>query len=243
MRSLLPILSVILSVFLFTAPAGFAQELSGGEMLPRLSSETPGTSGQPGHTSAVSTSDTASTSADSDGNSSSEPGAMSYSMIVLIMLLGGLILLFIEVALIPGFGITGVTGIVVILAGLGLSFWKLDMRLAVLYSFSSLAALIGLVFWAVYVFPHTSMGKKFVLQAKISVEDGYTATRDLEKYIGMEGIATSDLRPSGIARIGEERLDVLADGEYVPRQSKIKVLRVKNGALIVGMIQQPAENA
>ncbi|HEY9071477.1 MAG TPA: NfeD family protein [Candidatus Ozemobacteraceae bacterium] len=160
-------------------------------------------------------------------------------MIVLAMLIGGLVLLFVEVALIPGFGLTGVTGILVILAGLGLAFWKLDIRLAVLYSFGSIAALIGLVLWAIYIFPHTSVGKKFVLETKISLEDGYTATRDLEKYIGMEGVATSDLRPSGIARIGDERLDVLSDGEFVPRQSRIKVLRIRNGALIVGIVEPP----
>jgi len=243
MRSLLTFLSIILFVILFTAPVVLAQELSGGDMLPRLSTGTAATNGQTDFTAADSTSGMASTAANPGSDLSSEPGAMSYSMVVLIMLIGGLILLFIEVALIPGFGVTGVTGILVILAGLGLSFWKLDMRLAVLYSFGSLAALIGLILWAVYVFPHTSLGKKFVLQAKMSVEDGYIATRDLDKYVGMEGIATSDLRPSGIARIGDERVDVLADGEYVPRQSRIKVLRVKNGALIVAMIEQPAGKA
>jgi len=235
-------LFLLLAVFFATSTAT-AQEMSGEELLPRLSSGTT-SSDAPAEAAPA---DTVREQADgrnvSKATSPGEPGSISYGLIVLSMLIGGLILLFIEVALIPGFGITGVTGIIVIFAGLGLAFWKLDIRLAVLYSFGSMAALVGLVLWAIYIFPYTSVGKKFVLTAKISVEDGFTATRDLERFVGMEGVATSDLRPSGIARIGDERMDVLSDGEFVPRQSKIKVLRVKNGALIVAMIEPPPADA
>jgi len=244
MRNMLPYFSLflLLAVFFATSTAT-AQEMSGEELLPRLSSGTT-SSDAPAEAAPA---DTVREQADgrnvSKATSPGEPGSISYGLIVLSMLIGGLILLFIEVALIPGFGITGVTGIIVIFAGLGLAFWKLDIRLAVLYSFGSMAALVGLVLWAIYIFPHTSVGKKFVLTAKISVEDGFTATRDLERFVGMEGVATSDLRPSGIARIGDERMDVLSDGEFVPRQSKIKVLRVKNGALIVAMIEPPPADA
>ncbi|HOT30349.1 MAG TPA: NfeD family protein [Candidatus Ozemobacteraceae bacterium] len=244
MRNMLPYFSLflLLAVFFATSTAT-AQEMSGEELLPRLSSGTT-SSDAPAEAAPA---DTVREQADgrnvSKATSPGEPGSISYGLIVLSMLIGGLILLFIEVALIPGFGITGVTGIIVIFAGLGLAFWKLDIRLAVLYSFGSMAALVGLVLWAIYIFPYTSVGKKFVLTAKISVEDGFTATRDLERFVGMEGVATSDLRPSGIARIGDERMDVLSDGEFVPRQSKIKVLRVKNGALIVAMIEPPPADA
>ena len=161
-------------------------------------------------------------------------------VVVLAMLIGGLVLLFIEVALIPGFGLTGVTGIVIILAGLGLSFWKLDTRVAVIYTLVSFVALVALVLWAVYVFPYTSLGKRFRLETKISVEDGYTAIRDMSAYVGREGVATSDLRPSGIARIGDERLDVISDGEFGPRGTRIRVVKVKSGSVIVTPLEPPA---
>jgi len=240
MRNMLPVFSFLLLLACFFATqAVMAQEMSGEEFLPRLSSGTTDSGRQPEAAPTGTSDEPAGTGKPAETPAPGEPGAVSYSMVVLAMLIGGLLLLFIEVALIPGFGITGVTGIIAIFAGLGLAFWKLDIRLAVLYSFGSMAALVGLVLWAIYIFPHTSIGKKFVLNAKISVEDGFTAIRDLERFVGMEGVATSDLRPSGIARIGDERMDVLSDGEFVPRQSKIKVLRVKEGALIVAMIEPP----
>lgn len=240
MRNIVPLFFfLLLFAVLFAAPTGTAQELSGEELLPRLASAVAEATGKTDDKPAHSTTSTEGSTPRTEPSAGTEPGPISYGMVVLALLIGGLVLLFVEVALIPGFGLTGITGIIVIFAGLGLAFWKLDIRLAVLYSFGSMAALVGLVLWAIYIFPHTSVGKKFVLNAKISVEDGYTATRELDRFVGMEGIATSDLRPSGIARIGDERMDVLSDGEYVPRQSKIKVLRVKNGALIVGMIESP----
>ncbi|HQG29374.1 MAG TPA: NfeD family protein, partial [Candidatus Ozemobacteraceae bacterium] len=239
-----PVFSMFfLLVCFFATPAITAQEMSGAELLPRLSSGTTDSVGQAEADPTRAGGESAGAEKPPETHVSGEPGSISYGIIVLAMLIGGLVLLFIEVALIPGFGITGVTGIIVIFAGLGLAFWKLDIRLAVLYSFGSMAALVGLVLWAIYIFPHTSIGKKFVLNAKISIEDGFTATRDLDRFVGMEGVATSDLRPSGIARIGDERMDVLSDGEFVPRQSKIKVLRVKNGALIVAMIEPPPADA
>ena len=197
-----------------------AQELSDGELLPRKA------------TSPEAISPEMPLIPPASGTASPEED-LPYGLISLALLLAGLILLFIEVALIPGFGVTGVTGIILILAGLALSFWKLDLKLAILFSLASMIGLIAIVVWAVYVFPHTRMGKRFVLQTTISAEDGFTATRDLGKYIGMEGTTTSDLRPSGIVRLGDERLDVMSDGEYIPRGTKIKVVKVKNGNLLV----------
>jgi membrane-bound serine protease (ClpP class) len=43
--------------------------------------------------------------------------------------------------------------------------------------------------------------------------------------VGREGTALTDLRPSGTARIGEERIDVVTEGEYVPQGSKVLVVR------------------
>jgi membrane-bound serine protease (ClpP class) len=43
--------------------------------------------------------------------------------------------------------------------------------------------------------------------------------------VGRDGTALTDLRPSGTARIGDERVDVVTEGEYVPQGSRVQVLR------------------
>lgn len=223
----------------------FAQTASGeAEILPKKA-EAPAEQGPTGKSdTSPSSSAPSSSSSTSKADSMDDLSPFSLSVIVLSMLLGGLLLLFVECALIPGFGLVGLTGIIVILSGLGIAFWKLDLHLAVIYTVISIVALIGVVFWAIYVFPHTATGKRFVLETRISVDDGYTTTIDLQKYIGMEGVASSDLRPSGIARIGEERMDVVSDGDFIPRGTKIKVLLAKQTTLVVipipGTDQPPA---
>jgi len=161
------------------------------------------------------------------------------ALIILSMLVTGMLLLFVEVTLIPGFGVTGVSGILVIIGGLGLAFWKLDPKVAALYTMGSIGALIALVFWAIYVFPHTAMGKRFVLNTRITVEDGYTAVLDQSRFLGMEGVATSDLRPCGIANLGGERVDVMSEGDFIPRGTKIRALKQKQTNLIVIPIEPP----
>lgn len=155
------------------------------------------------------------------------------SLIVVGMLLGGFFLLLVEIAIIPGFGVVGIKGIILIVLALGLAFWKLDSRTAAVYTLVAFALLIALSLWLVFVFPHTRLGKRFILQTTISTEGGYVSTVDLSRFLGQTGISTSDLRPSGIARIGEERVDVMSEGDFIPKGTKLKAVRVKSGNVIV----------
>ena len=54
------------------------------------------------------------------------------------------------------------------------------------------------------------------LRKELSSEDGVTAQpAEMEKYIGMEGVAVTDLRPAGAAFINGKRVDVVSRGEYL----------------------------
>lgn len=157
----------------------------------------------------------------------------SMGMTILAILIGGLVFLFLEVTIIPGFGLAGVTGILLLIGGLALSFWKLSFHMALGYALGSFFGLLVIILWTLYVFPHTSVGKKFVLQTKPASESQYSAVRDLSSFVGKVGVTLSDLRPSGIARIGDERVDVFSDGEFVPRNTSVKVVKERSGNLIV----------
>lgn len=165
-------------------------------------------------------------------------GPFSVGMIVVAILLGGFVFLFLEVTVIPGFGIAGIAGITLIISGIALAFWKLAVGTALAYAGVSALALLGLIVWALYVFPHTRFGKKFVLGARASTEEGYIAVRDLSEFLGREGVAASQLRPSGTARFGDDRMDVLSDGDFIPKGTKIKVARIKNNNLVVVPIEE-----
>lgn len=146
-----------------------------------------------------------------------------------------------------------VIGILVIMAEILLPSGGLLSMLAVglfgyslYYVFNSISSSIGIVFVVVdiVIIPITILvGFKLLakspiaLKKKLSSGDGVVAqTANAQKYIGKEGVAFTDLRPAGIAMIGNERLDVVSEGKYLDKDSKIVVVYVSGNQIIVNQI-------
>ncbi|MBU1171790.1 MAG: serine protease [Proteobacteria bacterium] len=72
------------------------------------------------------------------------------------------------------------------------------------------------------------------LKKSLSSDQGVQSqSPEMEQYIGMEGVAITDLRPSGTALINGKRLDVVSRGEYLERSSEVVVLSVTGNQIIV----------
>lgn len=157
----------------------------------------------------------------------------AWGVVIIGLLLGGFLFLFLEIAIIPGFGAAGIIGILLLGSGLILAYMKLSTGAAVAATMGAILGLMLLIIWFFYYFPHTSIGKKFVLEAESSVEDGCIAVQDMARYVGKEGVTTTVLRPSGIAVIDGERLDVISDCEFIEKGTLIKVVKETGGHLVV----------
>ena len=167
-----------------------------------------------------------------------EPGdGVPWGFVVLLFMLSGFLFMFMEIAVIPGFGITGILGILLLLGGLVGAYLKLSTAMAVFATVAAIVGVVMLLMWFFLVFPHTRLGKQFVLQADSAAADGYIAVEDNQRYLGKEGVAATILRPSGIARIEGERLDVITDGQFVEKGVSIKVVRTVAGRIIVAPIE------
>lgn len=157
--------------------------------------------------------------------------------LVVILLVGGVVLLLVEILLIPGFGLPGITGLLLIAASLLVGFWKLEPWMAVTHTIISVVVMVGLGFWTIFIFPHTRFGRAFVLETRIDGDAKPEAGEKLAMLVGREGVSLSDLRPSGIARIDQQRLDVVSEGDFIPRQHRIKVVAVRgtNDIVVVSL--------
>lgn len=72
------------------------------------------------------------------------------------------------------------------------------------------------------------------LRARLSKEDGVTSqSADQDRYLGRQGVTVSDLRPSGVAILDGERMDVVTQGEYVEKQVEIIVIAVRGNQIVV----------
>jgi len=86
------------------------------------------------------------------------------------------------------------------------------------------------------VFHLASKGKisrRIILSDKLNKESGFDGTEDMAQFIGMEGIATSVLRPSGTADFNGIKLDVVSQGEYIAKGANIRVTRVEGRRIVV----------
>ncbi len=72
------------------------------------------------------------------------------------------------------------------------------------------------------------------LRTKLSKEDGVTVqSSEQNDFLGSAGRAITDLRPSGVARIKDQRLDVVTRGEYLENQTEIIVIAVSGNQIVV----------
>ncbi|MBU2648879.1 NfeD family protein [bacterium] len=72
------------------------------------------------------------------------------------------------------------------------------------------------------------------LRKILSSEQGVSVQqKSLRRYLGMEGVAITDLRPSGIAIIAKERLDVVTEGKYLAKDAPLIVVSVTGNQIIV----------
>lgn len=148
----------------------------------------------------------------------------------LIIFVIGLILLVIE-AISPGFGLPGISGIVLIVVGIVLAMGSIQSAIMSLSVAIILTAIITILL--IKQGRKIEVFNKIVLSTKHDDEGGYFSAPPKYEYLDKEGIALTDLRPSGIIEIDEEKLDALSEGSYIQKGSKIKVVKVEGSKIIV----------
>lgn len=156
---------------------------------------------------------------------------------VFFLLLAGIVLLAMEIFVIPGFGVAGVGGAAALGGGVIWSFAKLcqfDYSLMATHLVGSIAILAVLVFLTIKYLPRSTVWSQLTLAEEVATEGGYVAVpEELSELVGAEGIALSDLRPSGKARIDGRKVDVVTEGDYLDKGDMLVVYQVIGGRIIV----------
>tara|TARA_B110000014_G_scaffold5188_1_gene3958 strand:- start:460 stop:1797 length:1338 start_codon:yes stop_codon:yes gene_type:complete len=163
----------------------------------------------------------------------------------------GLALLGIEAFVVPGFGIFGVAGVVAIVTGLYMSLLgniptMPDFTRAAWVLASSTLLLIGSAWALIRTLPSSSRLTEsgIFLLAKTASAIGYESAEVRSDLVGKHGTAITDLRPAGTALVGDERIDVVSESEWISAGTPVKVLSAEGYRHIVRSIsEQEAEEA
>ena len=160
-----------------------------------------------------------------------------------VILLGvGLLALVIEIFVLPGFGATGVIGLValaaaVMLAMIGTSPTAADITQALLVLGASLAITAAVAYGWLRHLPNSGRFAGLFLRGGAHQADGYIAAIPRSDLVGQDGVAVTDLRPAGTAQIGHERVDVVTEGEYVQQGRTVRVVRSEGYRHVVRGLQ------
>lgn len=153
------------------------------------------------------------------------------SLIPLILFVMGIIFGFIEL-MVPGFGLPGIAGIVLIAAGVAMSYDNLVVGLQ--------AVSIAILVTAVVIVFLVKMGMRSPVVDKVrhhlnfTENSGYTSSALHTELVGREGFAVSNLRPAGIAEVDGVRYDVVTEGGFIDKNEEIMVKSAHGARIIVG---------
>ncbi len=137
----------------------------------------------------------------------------------------------------PGFGVPGISGMICFVLGILLTAKTLDAAVTeIVMILVVLAVLVTLCL----IFVNGRKRKRFVLHDSLSAERGKITEEDLCYLVGKQGIAATDLRPSGVGKIDGVEFDVRAEGHFVRKGTPIRITRVSGSTLCVLAIQQEA---
>ena len=152
-----------------------------------------------------------------------------------LLFLAGLILLAIEF-FVPGFGFFGIAGLASILLSLFMTLGGGIGALNIMATGTVAAVVVFLVL--LRYLPSSGLWNRLVLKNELKTEQGYTASDNLNRLIGLEGVVLTLLRPAGSVRIGEQVFDVVSEGRFVEPGARVKVLGVNGNRIVVRAIEE-----
>ncbi|HPE86082.1 MAG TPA: NfeD family protein [Bacteroidales bacterium] len=161
----------------------------------------------------------------------------------------GIILVMVEIFALPGFGVAGISGILLIMLGLSFSmvgnvgFSFSAEQIEILFT-SIMVVLIATTTSVVLSFfltkkILTSKNLHFALNTVLDKNEGFTSSENIQsELIGSTGIARTVLRPGGKIEINQVVYDAVAETTFIEKGTPVVVTRYVNAQLFVKKTNQ-----
>ena len=156
-----------------------------------------------------------------------------------LIIIAGLMFLVLETLVIPGFGIPGIVGIVMILWGLYLLLLPdVPVGEEVLSQATTglLIGILGGIAGLVILFKAMTRTKFWMDLTSPSIQsrdEGYTTTLGWENLVGEDGVADTDLHPSGWVKVNDQRIFAVSEGAFVNNNTVVTILSVDGNRVVV----------
>ena len=152
---------------------------------------------------------------------------------IIICFVIGIGLLILE-AFMPGFGVAGFTGIVLEVITLVMTWFEHGPVATLAMLLIVLLVLAIAISTSLRSITKGRLSKSsLVLSDTESNEEGYRSVEDLAVFMDKEGVASSVLRPTGIADFDGVRLNVSSEGDYIPAGTRVRIIKVEGAKILV----------
>ncbi|MFW6295320.1 MAG: NfeD family protein [Halanaerobium sp.] len=158
-------------------------------------------------------------------------GSIGTGMLILFFI--GILLILVEVFIIPGFGIAGISGITAVLVSLFFVFPNRAIAINVLLAVIFFTMLIAYIMFKKI--------DKSQFWNKISLDTDsreYFTSSNKKKYLGAEALTITKLRPAGIIDIDGNRVDAVSEGSFIDKNVEVKVISVSGNRVVVRKIDE-----
>jgi membrane-bound ClpP family serine protease len=173
--------------------------------------------------------------------------AGQFTWLAILLFVLGLVLIGLEVFVLPGFGVAGISGILLVLLGLGLAAYghwpqgsdewmALSTKIGP-FGLSLLGALAAVAVVVRYL-PHIPVLNRLMHRpadeaGEADAEPDYPAHAELAALLGAIGVAATPLRPAGKTQFGDAFVDVVAEGGYIMPGARVQVIEVEGNRVVV----------
>ena len=138
-----------------------------------------------------------------------------------LLLLLGFILIILEVYIVPGLNVVGVSGLLMMIFGLGLIFNQYGLSIGL----QTLGASTVANYAMFYLAKKNGVWDKFILKAATSNALPEAAEQESRsQFLGKTGTVLTPLRPTGVIEVDKQRLEVVTEGEFISVGSKVQVV-------------------
>lgn len=166
---------------------------------------------------------------------SESPPDMDVSLWAVVLLFAAVLLLFAEI-LIPSGGIIFAVSMCCLCLSV-LSAWNAWWDKYPLFWWSYLTSVIILfpttVGAAIYVWPHTPIGKMSEPPTQEEVTPYAEEQKRLERLVGQIGETLTPQNPAGLTRVDGQRVHSLSEGMVIPIGEAVRVLAVRGNRILV----------
>ncbi|MBX9679629.1 MAG: hypothetical protein K2X38_12770 [Gemmataceae bacterium] len=168
-----------------------------------------------------------------------------FTLLAVFLFILGLVLIAVEIFVVPGFGVPGISGLLLLITSLALvtlermptttGEWVQLGSTLTTFGVALVAAMVG-AFAVAYYLPSIPGANRLVLKPPSDdLEDDLSASRIgiASSMLGAMGVAATPLRPAGKAQIGGDFLDVVAEGDYVEAGVRVQIIEIEGNRIVV----------